>query len=385
MIKTAKIMTSNNMQYLMPVRSLTLLVLVSLCSGCGGNGKQDAKIASNAAAIEDTVPVFILKTDTLKKIVELPGELLPYEQTDLYAKISGFVRTMKVDIGDRVHKGQTLAILEAPEVNTKFAEAGYSVQAAKAKWTASKDNYDRLYRASRNPSPGIVAPVDLERSHGEMMADSAVYEAARQQAKAYKEVSGYLYITAPFDGVITARKADPGALVGVNAMLLTIQNNNTLRLRVAVPEMYVASAGKVRNILFSVDAYPEQQFSGVLARKTETVDPDTRTELWEFTIDNRKHLLKAGVFARTKINITRSAPSYVIPSSAIATTLERKFVIKVIDGKAGWVDVRQGMTTDTGIEIFGNLKTGDTLLVKATDERKPGSRAYWKIRRLSYD
>jgi RND family efflux transporter MFP subunit len=287
---------------------------------------------------------------------------------------------MKVDIGDRVHKGQTLAIIEAPEINTKFAEAGYSIQAAKAKWIASKDNYDRLYRASRNPSPGIVAPVDLENSLNQMMADSAVYEAARQQAKAYKEVSGYLYIAAPFDGVITARRADPGALVGVNAMLLTIQNNNTLRLRVAVPEMYVASAGKARNILFSVDAYPEQQFSGIFTRKTETVDPATRTELWEFAIDNSKHLLKAGVFAHTKINITRSGPSYVIPSSAIATTLERKFAIKVTDGKADWVDIRQGITTDSGIEIFGNLKAGDTLLVKATDERKSGSNAYWKVR-----
>ena len=364
----------------MPVRSLTFSILVSLCSGCGSSGKQDTTIASNDAAIVDTVPVFILKTDTLRKTVELPGELLPYEQTDLYAKISGFVRTMKVDIGDRVRKGQTLAIIEAPEVNTKFAEAGYSIQAAKAKWTASKDNYDRLFRASRNPSPGIVAPVDLENSLNQMIADSAVYEAAKQQAKAYKEVSGYLNITAPFDGVITARKADPGALVGANAMLLTIQNNRTLRLRVAVPEMYVASAGKARNILFSVDAYPEQQFSGVLTRKTETVDPTTRTELWEFAIDNSKHILKAGVFARAKVNITRSGSSYIIPSAAIATTLERKFVIRVIGGKADWVDVRQGMTTDSGVEIFGNLKTGDTLLVKATDERKPGSGAYWKIR-----
>ena len=380
MIQTVKIMISNNMQYLTAVRSLTLSILVSLCFGCGNGGKQDVKIASSAEAIADTVPVFILKADTLRKTVELPGELLPYEQTDLYAKISGFVRTMKADIGDRVRKGQTLAIIEAPEVNTKFAEAGYSIQAAKAKWTASKDSYDRLFRASQNPSPGIVAPVDLENSLNQMIADSAVYEAARQQAKAYKEVSGYLNITAPFDGVITARKADPGALVGANAMLLTIQNNSALRLRVAVPEMYVASAGKARNILFSVDAYPEHQFSGILTRKTETVDPITRTELWEFAIDNSKHLLKAGVFAHVKVNITRSGSSYVIPSSAIATTLERKFVIRVTGGKADWVDVRQGMATDSGIEIFGNLKTGDTLLVKGTDERRPGSKAYWKIR-----
>jgi membrane fusion protein (multidrug efflux system) len=380
MIKIVKTMISNNMEYLIRVRSLTLYILASICAGCGSNGTQNAKNATSDILAADTVPVFILRADTLKKTVELPGELLPYEQTDLYAKISGFVRSMKVDIGDRVHQGQSLAIIEAPEVNTQFAQAESSIQAAKSKWTASKDNYDRLFRASQNSSPGIVAPVDLERSLDQMMADSATYEAALQQAKAYKEVLGYLYITAPFDGVITARKTDPGALVGVNTMLLTEQYNRTLRLRVAVPEMYVASAGKGRNIMFTVDAYPERQFSGVLTRKTETVDPITRTELWEYEIDNSKQILKAGVFAYAKINITRSGSSYVVPASAIATTLERKFVIKVTQGKADWVDVRQGITTDTGVEIFGNLKTGDTLLVKSTDERKPGSNAYWKIR-----
>lgn len=360
-------------------RSISSCALLGLLTACGSGGNRDAKSPSNDAPAVDTVPVFILRSDTLKKKVELPGELIPYEQTDLYAKISGFVRTMKVDIGDRVRKGQTLAVIEAPEVNTQFAEGESAIQAAKSKWTASKDNYDRLFRASQNPSPGIVAPADLERSRDQMMADSASYEASRQQAQAYKQVSGYLVITAPFDGVITTRKADPGALVGANSMLLTVQDNNTLRLRVAVPELYVASASTARKVQFSVDAYPEQIFTGVLTRKTETVDPATRTELWEFGVDNSKHLLKAGVFAYARISIERSGPSFVVPPSAIATTLEKKFVIKVTQGKADWVDIRQGMTTDAGVEVFGKLAAGDTLLVKSTDERKPGTTAYWKL------
>ena len=372
-------MTSNKMKYVIYFRSITTFALSALITACGSSGKQNAKMESTVAPVIDTVPAFILKADTLKKTVELPGELIPYEQTDLYAKVSGFVRTMKVDIGDHVRQGQTLAIIEAPEVNTQFAGAESSIQAAKAKWTTSKDNYDRLFKASQSPSPGIVAPVDLENTRNLMMADSASYEVARQQAKGYKEVSGYLNIIAPFDGVITARKTDPGALVGAGTMLLTVQYNRTLRLRVAVPEMYVAAASKGRNILFSVDAYPEQRFTGVLTRKTETVDPVTRTELWEFEVDNSNHQLKAGVFAYARIGIERNGPSFVIPPSAIATTLERKFVTKVTGGKVNWVDVRQGITTDSGIEIFGNLKAGDTLLVKSTDERKPGSTGYWKI------
>jgi membrane fusion protein, multidrug efflux system len=368
------------MHHLISIRYLALYAFVAHLSACGSSPVQDAKTVPADRSVVDTVPVFLLKADTLKKTVELPGELIPYEQTDLYAKVSGFVRTMKVDIGDRVHKGQTLAVVEAPEVNTQFAEAESSIQAARSKWISSKDNYDRLFRASQSPSPGIVAPVDLERSRNQMMADSASYEAVRQQAQVYKQVSGYLTIAAPFDGVITARKADPGALVGANVMLLTVQNNSTLRLRVAVPEMYVASAGTARKVQFSVDAYPEQTFTGVLTRKTETIDPTTRTELWEFGVDNSRHLLKAGVFAFTRISIERSGPSLVIPISAIATTLEKKFVIKVTQGKADWVDVRQGITTDSGVEVFGKLIAGDTILVKGTDERKPGSKAYWKMR-----
>ena len=369
----------SNMLYSFSTRTLAFCTLLALFTACDNPGKEEGKTASEAVPAADTVQAFLLKTDTLKKIVELPGELIPYLQTDLYAKVQGYVQAMKVDIGDRVRKGQTLAVIDAPEVNTQFAQSMAALQAAKAKLTTSADNYSRLYRASQSPSPGIVAPVDLVNSRNQMLADSASYEALRQQSKAYKEVSGYLYITAPFDGVIITRKADPGALVNANAMLLTVQDNNTLRLRVAVPEIYVSAADGNRNLSFSVDAYPEQRFSGVLTRKTETIDPTTRTELWEFGVDNSKHLLKAGTFVYAKIGLGRSTPSFVLPPSAIATTLERKFIIKVKDGKTQWVDVRQGMTTDAGVEVFGNLATGDTLLVKATDERKPGSKAYWKV------
>jgi len=355
-----------NMYYSFCSRSLAFGTALVLLTACGNSGKTDpattgaavsgAAAASgapaSAAPAADTVQAFVLKADTLKKTVELPGELIPYLQTDLFAKVQGYVQVMKADIGDRVRKGQTLAIIDAPEVNTQFTQSMAAQQAAKARLTTSADQYNRLYRASQSPSPGIVAPVDLENSRNQMTADSASYEALRQQSKAYKEVSGYLYITAPFDGVITARKADPGALVNANAMLLTVQDNNTLRLRVAVPEIYISAAGSNKNLFFSVDAYPEQRFTG---------------------------LLTAGTFVYAKIKLGRSTPSFVLPPSAIATTLERKFVIKVKEGKVQWVDVRQGMTTDAGIEVFGDLATGDTLLVKATDERKPGTQAYWKL------
>ena len=354
--------------------SIAGAILFTAC----GESPSNNPAANNASPATDTVAVFLLHTDTLKKTVDLPGELQPYLQTDLFAKVQGYVRQMKVDLGDRVHKGQILAVLEAPEVNTQVSQSEAALASALSKYTASKDKYQRLYQASQSPSPGIVAPADLVNAHDGMAADSAGYEALRQQAKAYKEVSGYLYITAPFDGVVIARKADPGALVSASSMLLTVQDNNMLRLRISVPETYVAAATGKKDLSFAVDAYPQQRFTGTLTRKSETIDPATRTELWEYDVDNRQHLLKAGAFVYARLNMERGAPSMILPPSAIATTLERKFVIRVRDGKAQWVDVRQGMTTDKGVEVFGELHPGDTLLTKATDERKAGSSAYWK-------
>jgi len=357
--------------------SIALIAGTVLFSSCGQ--PSTGTTAANAAPAQDTVAVFILHTDTLKKSVDLPGELQPYLQTDLFAKVQGYVREIKVDIGDRVHKGQTLAVIEAPEVNTQVMQSEAALASAKSRYTASTDKYQRLYQASQSESPGIVAPVDLVTAHDLMAADSSAYEALRQQSKAYKEVSGYLHITAPFGGVIIARKADPGALVSANNILLTIQENNILRLRISVPETYVAAAIGKRDLSFAVDAYPQQRFTGILTRKTGTIDPRTRTELWEYDVDNRRQLLKSGAFVYARLNLERGTPSLILPPTAIATTLERKFVIQVHNGAVKWIDVRQGMTTDNGVEVFGDLHPGDTLLTKATDERKPGTSAYWKL------
>lgn len=373
--------TTRNMHCFSCLRPLTIPLLCGFLAACGDRSESGATTPAVPGPARDTAQVFLLKTDTISKSVDLPSELLPYLQTDLFAKVQGYVQEMKVDIGDRVSKGQTLAVIEAPEVKTQVSASEAALQSARAKYTASEDKYRRLSEASQSASPGIVAPVDLIASRDQMLADSSAYEAARQQAKAYKEVSGYLYIAAPFNGVVTARKADPGALVNANSMLLTVQDNHVLRLRVAVPELYVAAAAGHSNLSFSVDAYPEQRFTGVLTRKTETIDPATRTELWEFDVDNGKHLLKAGTFVSARLKLERNAPSFVVPATAVATTLERKFIIRVKGGKAEWVDVRQGLTTDAGIEIFSDLHQGDTLLLKASDERKPGSEAYWKLSR----
>jgi membrane fusion protein, multidrug efflux system len=352
---------------------------IVLMTACENNTPSPAAAPVNTL---DTVPVFVLHDTNVTKNIELPAELLPYEQAALFARVQGYVKDLKVDMGDKVHQGQTLAVIEAPELQTKYAEFQSSLQAAKAKYMSSADVYQRLSKAAQAKTPGIVAPVDLEHSRNQYLADSASYEASRQLARSYKEVAGYLVLTAPFDGVVTARNADRGTLVGNNQAVLTVQRNNKLRLRVAVPELYVASGAVSKTANFRVDAFPNKLFQATLSRKSESIDPQTRTELWEYVFDNSDHALKAGSFAYVKLGLQRSGNSFILPPSAVVTNQERKFVIKVKEGKAAWVDVRQGMSTDKGLEVFGDLNNGDTLIIRATDERKPGSTAWWKVGHL---
>ncbi len=357
---------------------ISLSIVVCMAVSCKDNSKSKETTGTTTTAM-DTVPVFILHDTSVAKSVELPAELLPYEQSQLFARVQGYVKDMKVDLGDRVRRGQTLALIEAPELNTKQAEYQSAIEAAKAKYMSSNDMYERLSKASKANTPGIVAPVELTRARNQMAADKASYESARQLAQSYKQVAGLLVIRAPFDGIITSRNADRGTLVGNNQVVLTVQNNRTLRLRIAVPELYNASNTATKQASFRVDAFPEKLFTATLSRKSGTIDPTTRTEQWEYKFDNKNNELKSGSFAYVKLNMERAGNSFIVAPGAIATNQERKFVIKIKDGKAEWVDVRQGMSTDKGIEIFGNLSNGDTLVVRATDERKPGIIAYWKV------
>ncbi|HEX5023903.1 MAG TPA: efflux RND transporter periplasmic adaptor subunit, partial [Agriterribacter sp.] len=302
---------------------IKLAGIALLMTAC--NNSQPATPNVSGTAI-DTVPVFILHDTSVHKSIELPAELLPYEQAALFARVQGYIKEIRVDIGDKIKRGQTLALIEAPELKSRSAEFQSSLEAAKARYMSSADVYQRLYNASRAKTAGIVAPVDLERSRNQLLADSASYESARKLAQSYNEIAGYVALQAPFDGVVTARSADRGALVGNNQVILTVQNNRTLRLRVAVPELYVASNYAQKEVMFSVDAYPEKLFTATPTRKSGSINPSTRTELWEFAFNNKNDELKAGAFAYVKLNLQRTGNSFVLPPSAITTNQERKFI-----------------------------------------------------------
>lgn len=349
------------------------LMLLSACSARRNN----TQAGNNTSPVQDTVQVLVVQPSKVQKSVEFPAQLLPYLNAKLYARVQGYVKNMNVDIGDRVHKGQMLAVITAPEVNAKINEFESSIQSAYSKYQTSLDNWQRIAKAAQTPN--TVAPVDLEQARNQMMADSSAYLSAKSLAQSYRQLGDYLVIKAPFDGVITTRKADPGDLVDANTLLLNEQEINTLRLRVQVPEEYIGTKLASDKIAFRVDAYPGQLMYAKLARKSGALDPVTLTELWEFDYDNKNHLLRGGDFAYAELDVHRADSGYVVPFSTVVTNQENKFVVKVKDNKISRANIRQGFSTKDGVEIFGDIHDGDTLVLKGTDELTPGTTAFWQV------
>ncbi len=357
---------------IIPVILIQIALLGTAC-------RQNKEMAPAEARKTDSFPAFKLLPGPIEKQFILPADLIAYERTEIFAKLGGYAEKIFVDIGDAVRKDQILAQIQAPELEASHAQAAAEVQALLAKWTASTDAYRRFQQADKQQ--GTVAAIELERIKNQFLTDSSNTESARAKLLAQRRLMEYLVIRAPFDGQVTQRNIDPGALVGpANPKpLLVIENNRKLRLRVPVPEALVSAVPGSQGISFTVDALPGRTFEARLSRKAGALNMVNRTETWEFLCENKENLLKSGMFARASFPFKRPDPGFVVPAAAVFTSNEKRFVIRVNSKLAEWIDVRLGTALDRGTEIFGPLQAGDTLLMRATDEIKPGTALFIKF------
>lgn len=351
-------------KYIIPI---LYAAIVSACS----NTAEDSRIESKIEPVK-TVETITVSYENAPQTLTLPAELHAFEKAGLNAKVQGYVTEVRVDMGDKVSKGQVLLKVEAPEIQAAYAEAQSEVESARADYLSSKDTYDRLLKASEKP--GAVSESALIIAKNKAIADSTQLVAADYTARAKQELLNYLTIRAPFTGMITQRNTDPGNLVDDknNQPLLVIENNQKLRLKVPVPEALTGSSIAGDSTLFKVESFPGRWFKADFYRRARSIDPDTRTEMWEFIVNNPAGELNAGLFAEVQLNIQRSIESLWVPHSTVLTTLRRKAVGKVVDGKLKWIEVSTGIKNDSKIEVFGALDAGDKILLQPTEEMTEG-------------
>lgn len=352
-----------------------IIIIPFLAALACNHGSAENK--ANQTAIKRKYTLANIAEKDLSPNIQLPGELKPYEIVELYPKLNSFVKTVLVDRGSKVKKGQVLMQLEAPEIEQQYYAAKAKYLQAYSMFMASKDNYERLKITSN--TPGTVSAHDLKIAEARMMADSASMAGEIANYKGLEVNMQYLTVTAPFDGIISERNVHPGALVGPNLKtdnkpMLVLQQEERLRLLINIPEVYSNQLQPNNTLDFTVSTLPGKTFKGLLNRTAGALDLRYRSEATEADVMNKDRLLKPGMYAEVTLPVNRKGKAMVVPNTAIVESTEGRYIICVKHDQAVRIMVQKGNTQDDSTEIFGEVRSGDQFIVNASDDIKEGTK-----------
>lgn len=344
----------------------------------GADSDSKASVGTRKSDSAAATPTVVLEKGRLSTTLHVPGELIAFQQVDLYAKVNSFVKRLYVDVGSEVKEGDLLATMEAPELQSQLATALARVKSQDAIYIASKSNYDRIIETSK--TPGTISQNDIDQADARQKSDLAQLEANKAAYNEIAETLKYLEVRAPFSGVISSRNVNPGAYVGPSGKgsevpMFTLQEQKHMRLVVSVPEDYTGYLSDNDKVQFTVRALPERKFTAQVRRLAGALDSRLRAERTEMDVYSNDKTLLPGMVAEVDLPLPARDSTFIVPASAVVNGTEEVFVVRVgPDQKAEWVRVRQGRSEGGRIEVYSDsLKAGDVLVKSASEEVRDGS------------
>ena len=390
--------------------AIALIALgIGTAGGCGRSGDSSATVSADDAPRAAVVQV---RRAPLSNTLSIAGEFLPYQEVELHAKVAGYIRNINVDIGDRVRKGQVLAVLEIPELVAQLqaASAGVrhseqeivhaqnEVSRAEAEYAALHSAATRLRQASE-ARPGLIAEQELDDATAKDRSAEAQVEgaksalsASRQQLEVsqadqqhYAALSEFSRITAPFDGIVTWRYADTGSLIQAGTSNISSQpvvklsQVNVLRLRIPVPESLAASVHDGEPADIRVKATGER-FSGKVIRSTDSLDRSTRTMQVEVDVPNQDYKLTPGMYADVSLRVQNDPNALTLPLQAISRGEDKATVLLVnSQDHVEEREVHTGIEGSDRIQILSGLNEGDRVIVGNLSKYRPGQHVDPKV------
>jgi RND family efflux transporter MFP subunit len=357
----------------MKYKILLVAAVSGLFAACSGNQKP-VDLTSEKKQSSVQYQTGTVSEKAMSGSARLPGQLQPFYDVNIFPKVNGFVKELYVDRGSVVKKGQLLVVLEAPEMEAQLQAANSRYLQAQENAVASKEKYERLKEAAKEP--GSVSQLDIDNALSRMKADEAMANSEHSNVESVRTMEGYLKIYAPFDGMIVQRNISPGTLVSPGKTsdqpMLILQDISKLRLEVYIPEDYVDKVDLSKPVTFMLNALPGQQHTAKISRAANALST-LHQEAIEIDVTNKSNLLKPGMYAEVQIPMLTGAKSLLVPNTAIVRSTERQYVITVNNGKTNYVDIKEGLASHDSTEIFGNLKSGSLIITKANDEIKEGT------------
>jgi membrane fusion protein (multidrug efflux system) len=325
---------------------LSGLIGLAVFAGCGPSSTTTLQNAPPPVSVRTTLP----KRGAITRSVTLPTfRILPYQAATLYAKVSGYVKAMKVDKGDAVTAGQLLAEIEVPELLADEAQF-------KAEADVAHGNYERM-AAARQKAPDLVVPQTVDDLRGQA-------EVARAKLQRTETLLQFARITAPFAGVITARFVDAGAFIPAattgstpqSAALLTLMDFSRVRVQLFVPEAEVPFIRNGLAATLTVEELPGLTFHGSVTRFAHALDEATKTMLTEIELPNPSGNLRPGMYASVRLEVERKHDVLLVPAAAVVVEKAGSFVFLVADGKAHKTPVHTGFSDGVSVEITDGVR-----------------------------
>lgn len=345
--------------------------------------------AAAPAAPTVAFPVAVARVirEDLYNEITIPAEFRPYLKVELHAKVSGYVDQINVDIGDRVKAGQLLGRLEVPELRDELARAKAAEKRAEADYKDAHLVYTRLL-AVEKAHPNLVAQQELDAAEAKDGTAEAAIAAAKAEVQREQTLLAYTQITAPFDGVITHRYADPGSLIQAGTAsdtqsmpLVCLSDNYRLRLDIAVSVDNVKDIKLGDQVEVRVESLKGKPFTGTISRFTQKVDDDTRTMMTEIEVPNPNLELMPGMYARAVLKIERRPKALAVPTEAISTSTDMHTSVYVINHEQEIEErtVTLGLETPTKYEVLAGLKEGDLVMIGVRSKVQPGQKVEAKL------
>jgi RND family efflux transporter MFP subunit len=330
-----------------------------------------------------------------KRLV-LPGTAAALVEAPIYARATGYISRRLVDIGDRVRQGQLMAVIDSPDLDRQVEQARATVLQSESTVEQMKAQL-RLAEVTRDRYRVLVAKGVLSRQEGD--TQEANYEVAVANLKAAEQtvnanraslnrlidLQQYERVIAPFDGLVTARNIDVGALISTSGSssqggeLFRVAGMDRLRIFINVPEPYAASLNVGQKVQIQAGADPQKMVIGKLTRTADAVDPATRTMLTEIQIDNRGLAFLPGMFIFATLIDVRAQPPLMVPSDSLLTPAGGPRLAVVRQDVVHMQPVRVGRDTGPAIEILDGLQDDDLVVTAPNDRAREGARVQVKL------
>ena len=351
-----------------------LLILAVLYGIHTRTHHEDALITTTNDAAIPTVTVMHPTSSRLAPEISLPGSAMAYVDTPIYARTNGYLKSWYFDIGAHVRKGQLMAVIETPELDQQLQVAQADLKSSQANLDLANTTSARYVNLLKTNS---VSKQETDQAVSDALAKKAAVDASMANVRRLQQLTGFENIYAPFDGIVTARNTDIGALIeaGQNTTpreLFHLAAIGKIRVFVAVPEAYSTDIKDDAEATLTLDEYPGQRFEGRIARNSSAIDQASRTLNVEVDMDNAKGLLLPGAYVFVHFKVPMHATSMSLPANALLFRAQGLQVATVRDGKVHLMPVTIGKDQGATVEIASGIQPSDDVIIDPSDSISEG-------------